>query len=237
MPVQEIVVSRSFHNLPQSPFLMDVANVGNMGINGDLWVHGNIHGTIGNVVYAVPMAQTNVTGNIVAPAFALAPTVVANAVVSAFLQSDVTSAPAARLAGRDVLLHGNLEVAGAAYKPTSAAWAVNADARFRLNAHAANLEACYAAVRDLPLQRFEWDAAALGGAVVPDARALGWAADDVRASFPKALTVDERGVKMLDQDQIVKSLFGAVQRLIQKVEALEAKPAPAPTPAPVPYGA
>jgi hypothetical protein len=62
---------------------------------------------------------------------------------------------------------------------------------------------------------------------VPDRSKLGWIAQDIETYFPKA--VEHRNLhgipdcRTLNSDQIISSLYGAVQKLINKVEMLESK--------------
>jgi hypothetical protein len=56
---------------------------------------------------------------------------------------------------------------------------------------------------------------------------LGWIAQEVQPVFPKAVTAANKegfgDCLSLNVDQLNASLYGAVQKLIQKVEILEAK--------------
>jgi hypothetical protein len=109
-----------------------------------------------------------------------------------------------------------------AAKPASSMWTVLSDARLKADVQRADLERCYAIVRDTPLCRFGWKAGVMPAGAVTDLKRLGWIAQDVERAFPKA--VGKRAMhglpdcRSLDTDQLLAALYGAVQRLQQLVE-------------------
>ena len=115
--------------------------------------------------------------------------------------------------------------ADTARKLTTTTWATGSDARVKSNVEYANLDMCYDVVKAVPLRRFEWDAAQYPD--IEDRSVVGWIAQEVEAVFPKAVSSSsERGFndfRTLSSDQIYKTMYGALQRVIADKEALEAR--------------
>jgi hypothetical protein len=115
--------------------------------------------------------------------------------------------------------------ADTARKLTTTTWATGSDARVKSNVQFANLDMCYDVVKAVPLRRFEWDAAQYPD--IEDRSVVGWIAQEVEAVFPKAVSSSsERGFddfRTLSSDQIYKTMYGALQRVIADKEALEAR--------------
>ena len=109
-----------------------------------------------------------------------------------------------------------------AAKPSTSTWTVFSDRRLKVDAGPVDLERCYEIVRSTPLSRFTWLDEVHSAADVPDRAKLGWYAQDVAASFPKAVaTHDAFGLSnclSLNSDQMIAALYGAVQLLQQKLE-------------------
>lgn len=105
-----------------------------------------------------------------------------------------------------------------AYKATGGAWLAASDARVKRNVRAANLGACYDSVKSVPLREFEWTETG-----APD---LGWVAQEVETVVPEAVNRSAQhgfdDFRCVDSDPLLKRLFGAVQHLMARVEALEA---------------
>lgn len=129
-----------------------------------------------------------------------------------------------------------------AAKPSTNTWTINSDERLKENIEAADLDICYNAVKSIPLKRYRWKDEMYSVEQVSDRSKIGWIAQDVQEIFPKAVSEtkfvynqvkDEDGNVVsedsiddcltLNSDQIYASLFGAVQKLIAKVESLESK--------------
>lgn len=110
-------------------------------------------------------------------------------------------------------------------KPTSSTWGITSDERIKQDIQDADTEICYDIVKNLKLKRFTWDPSFLPS--IPDRRSVGWIAQEVEAVFPRAVTVLSNDwfsdFRTLDVDQIYKTLYGAVEKLIADKEALEAK--------------
>ncbi|NBO27389.1 MAG: tail fiber domain-containing protein [Actinobacteria bacterium] len=114
-----------------------------------------------------------------------------------------------------------------AAKPSTNTWTVSSDMRLKTNITLANLDICYANIKNLPLKRYTWRDDVYTSEQVPDRSKLGWIAQDVESVLPKAVQqTDAYGYsdcRTLNSDQIIASLYGAVQKLINKVEALESQ--------------
>ena len=102
---------------------------------------------------------------------------------------------------------------------------------------------CYQAVKGVPLKRYKWKDEVYTEEQVHDRHKLGWLSQDVKAVFPKAVRIsefkynqvfdDETGELVsediiedchdLNADQLYAAMYGAVQMLMVKVEALEAQ--------------
>ena len=111
-----------------------------------------------------------------------------------------------------------------AAKPTSDLWTIFSDERLKRDITLADLDICYSTVKSLPLKRFEWN---IPEFEAKDKHVLGYIAQDVKQVFPNAVEVIEaNGLEdchTLNADQINKVLYGAVKRLMEKVEGLEAE--------------
>ena len=110
---------------------------------------------------------------------------------------------------------------------TTTTWLTGSDARVKEDIEPANLDICYDTVKAIPLKRFAWKEDFAPANVQDDRHVLGWIAQDVEQVFAKAVTSKaEYGLddfKTLNTDQLVKALWGAVQKLIADKEILEAQ--------------
>lgn len=93
-----------------------------------------------------------------------------------------------------------------ARKLTTSTWTTGSDRRIKLNICTANLVRCAEIVDTLDLKYFEWK---IG---TDDKHSLGWIAQDVQTFFPKSVVPDEDGILMLNSDQLVKVLYGALKQ-------------------------
>jgi photosystem II stability/assembly factor-like uncharacterized protein len=106
-----------------------------------------------------------------------------------------------------------------AAKPTSSAWTVSSDERIKLNIEDANVTTCYDTVKSLKLRRFEWDPS--WNSDIEDRHAIGFIAQEVKDYFPKAVRIrNADGFHSLDMDQIYKTMYGAIQHAIKRVDVL-----------------
>lgn len=112
-----------------------------------------------------------------------------------------------------------------AAKPSSTLWTISSDERIKTNITQANLDICYNNVKNIPLKRYTWKDSVYTHEEVPDRSKLGWIAQDVEQYIPKAVEQkDMHGYsdcRSLNADQIIASLYGAVQKLIEKVDKHE----------------
>ena len=112
-----------------------------------------------------------------------------------------------------------------AAKPTTSTWTISSDRRVKLNIEDADLDICYDTVKTLPLRRFTYDANVFPS--VPDRSVVGWVAQEVVNVLPKAVSItNQHGFPDflgLDVDQIYKTMYGALRKVIDRNEALEAR--------------
>ena len=104
-------------------------------------------------------------------------------------------------------------------------WGAYSDRRIKQDIHMADTSLCYSIVKSLPLQRFTWDASYLP--TIKDRKSVGWIAQDVEQVFPRAVVTSEdfglNDLRVLDVDQIYKTMYGALEKVIADKEATEAK--------------
>jgi hypothetical protein len=106
-----------------------------------------------------------------------------------------------------------------AMKLSSSTWTVSSDIRLKQNIINADLDLCYNNIKNLPLKRYTWKNDIYTNDQVNDRSKLGWIADDVETIFPnavkkiKAFGFDD--CRSLNNDQIIASLYGCIQKLIQ----------------------
>lgn len=124
-----------------------------------------------------------------------------------------------------------------AAKLTTNTWIVTSDERMKKDIELADLDICYNTIKNIPLKRFGWKY--YDETQAPDQNILGWIAQDVQKIFPKAVMeceleiqkeikdedgniIQERQILedglTLNSDQILKALYGAVQKLQNIVE-------------------
>ena len=114
-----------------------------------------------------------------------------------------------------------------AAKPSTNTWTISSDERLKTNITQANLDICYDNVKNIPLKRYTWRDEIYTPEEVPDRSKLGWIAQDVEMFIPKA--VEQKNMhgysdcRTLNSDQIIASLYGAVQKLIIEVETLKSQ--------------
>ncbi len=112
-----------------------------------------------------------------------------------------------------------------AAKPSTTTWTVSSDSRLKDNIISANLDTCYNNIKNIRLVRYTWKDTVFTNEEVSDRSKLGWIAQEVEPYFPKAVESTEQfgysDCKTLNADQLYASLYGAVQKLIEKVEQQE----------------
>ena len=123
----------------------------------------------------------------------------------------------------------DLEVIGTAAKSGGGSWSSTSDRRLKENITDADLDRCYETVKNIPLRRFTWrDGIVEFSEHQKDKNVLGWIAQEVEEVMPKSIeTMHEKygivDLKFLNPDQIYASMYGALQKAIQKIEHLEAE--------------
>jgi hypothetical protein len=112
-----------------------------------------------------------------------------------------------------------------AAKPTTNTWTISSDERIKQNIANADTSLCYAIVKGLPLKRFTWDTSYMSNVV--DRNSVGWIAQDVSWVFPNAVRRVSNewfpDFHALDVDQIYKTMYGALSKVIADKEALEGR--------------
>ena len=117
----------------------------------------------------------------------------------------------------------NLEVNGEAAKTGGGNWSTSSDARVKEDILKADTQRCYEIVKNLDLKYYRYRED-----TVPyqyDRHSLGWIAQEAEIFFPKSiLTANLYGIsdlKLLDSDQIMKCMYGALEELVPKLDRLE----------------
>ena len=112
-----------------------------------------------------------------------------------------------------------------AAKPSSTLWTISSDERLKTNITNANLDICYDNVKNIPLKRYTWKDSVYTNEEVSDRSKLGWIAQDVEGYIPKAVQQQDMhgysDCRSLNADQLIASLYGAVQKLMEKVDKHE----------------
>jgi hypothetical protein len=115
-----------------------------------------------------------------------------------------------------------------AAKPNGGSWTNSSDARLKENIVLANTTTCYENIKKLPLKYWKWrdDIETFRPENIPDRHKLGWIAQDVLETIPKAVTVSNsygyEDCLWLNPDQIYATLYGALQKTMTDKEVLEA---------------
>ncbi|MFN9110369.1 MAG: tail fiber domain-containing protein, partial [Bacteroidota bacterium] len=113
-----------------------------------------------------------------------------------------------------------------AHKATDAYWHYSSDERVKENIVHADIDLCYQSIKNIPLKRYSYrqDIQKISGS--DDHVICGWIAQDVEKYYPKSIEVKPSyGIpdcKHLNISELQKALYGCVQKLIEKVEKLEA---------------
>ncbi len=118
---------------------------------------------------------------------------------------------------------GNLEVVGNAAKTGGGNWSTSSDARVKENIQDANINRSYDIVKNLDLKYYQYDENTIPYQY--DKHTLGWLAQDVETYFPKSILEANmygyEDFKLLDYDLLLKSMYGALEKIINDIEKLE----------------
>jgi hypothetical protein len=110
-----------------------------------------------------------------------------------------------------------------AAKPGTNTWTIASDERIKENIVSANVGICYSNVKNIPLKYYKWRDDIYTEEQVRDRRKLGWIAQDVEIVFPKAVDIAPMfgypDCRSLNNDQIIASMYGAVQHIQNTLEA------------------
>ena len=123
----------------------------------------------------------------------------------------------------------DLEVIGTAAKTGGGSWSSTSDRRLKENIIDADLDTCYDIIQTIPLRRFTWkEGIDQFSEHQKDKNVLGWIAQEVEEVMPKSIEIiDEKygiqDLKFLNPDQIYATMYGALQKAIQKIEHLESE--------------
>lgn len=132
-----------------------------------------------------------------------------------------------------------LYVTGDVYKTVGGSgWNVPSDNRVKEDITDADITQCYNNVKALKLKRFKWSEHYMPD--VPDRNVCGWIAQEAMTVFPRSVKIKPNTFIVhkaetekdditetiedfhhLNDDEIYKSLYGCVHKLIEKVETLE----------------
>jgi len=106
---------------------------------------------------------------------------------------------------------------------SSTTWSTASDSRIKLNIETADYSLCYNNMKNIELRRFEWDPQYMPD--VTDKQVVGFVADEVEVYYPKAVSKSEENgftdFRSLDIDQIYKTMYGCVKKLMNDKEILE----------------
>ena len=110
-----------------------------------------------------------------------------------------------------------------AAKPGTNTWTIASDERIKENIVSANVGICYSNVKNIPLKYYKWRDDIYTEEQVRDRHKLGWIAQDVELVFPKAVDIAPMfgypDCRSLNNDQIIASMYGAVQHIQNTLEA------------------
>lgn len=110
-------------------------------------------------------------------------------------------------------------------KPSSSTWTVASDSRLKEDIELANLNICYDIIKNLKLKKYKWKNDIFNQYQIYDRTKLGWIADEVEEVFPKAVEIKKAynldDCKVLNIDQIVTSIYGFTQKIINDYENID----------------
>jgi hypothetical protein len=112
-----------------------------------------------------------------------------------------------------------------AKKPSTTTWTIVSDQRLKDNIENADLDICYNVIKNLPLKKYKWKNNIFKENQIKDTNKLGWIANEVEQYFPKAII--EKNIynieecKTLNIDQIVATIYGCTQKIINNYENLD----------------
>jgi hypothetical protein len=113
-----------------------------------------------------------------------------------------------------------------ARKLTGTTWLEGSDARIKTDIEYADTEECCRVMKRIPLKRFTYEPTYTGRC--DNARVYGWLGQDVEEVIESAVTKTVAhgfdDFRTLDSDQLVKVMWGALQNVIRKLDAMTPPP-------------
>lgn len=132
------------------------------------------------------------------------------------------------IARKDITLNAPLTFnvfQDSAAKPGTSTWITTSDERLKEEIVPADLNICFNNVKNLDLKYFKWKDEYIGSNITSDRRKLGWIAQEVEEVIPKSVKKKSmfgiEDCRILDSDQIIANMFGAVKLLIKKIKQRE----------------
>ena len=112
------------------------------------------------------------------------------------------------------------DTSGNAYKASGVgSWLAVSDERLKESIEFADLDICYENIKNLKLKRYRYKEGVVGD---KDKTQLGWLAQDVKKIFQKSIYINKHAdledCNWFSDSQIMRSLYGAVQKIIEKIE-------------------
>jgi hypothetical protein len=118
-----------------------------------------------------------------------------------------------------------------AAKPATSTWTVTSDARVKEDIQLMDTVVSQEIIKTIPLRKYTWREEVAQQASIPtqSRTKLGWIAQEVEPIIPSAIQTSGEGVpiygvdncKMLDSDQIIAHMWGAIQQLSKKIKEKE----------------
>jgi len=112
-----------------------------------------------------------------------------------------------------------------AAKASSSTWTITSDERLKENIENADLDICYTNFKNINLVRYKWMNNIYSNDQINDRTQLGWIAQDIEQILPKSvITCNKFGFedcKFLNSDQLLSTLYGTVQKLINNFDNQE----------------
>lgn len=240
-----VTMSNTLRVMREATFNSNVSVAKNALVYGTLSVHGNMYNPRIGIGYFMDSNGDNNTGS--NNANALIQSVGSNTYINGTYVGVGTTSPKEKL---DV--NGNLKVSNNGYimnnlgvglsnpsfqlhlytdsagKPSTTTWTTTSDVRLKQNIKLADKARCYEIVKTLPLKHYEWSSNYISTSFPNDTSKLGWIAQEVSTVFPKAVRTTSMPMynledcKTLDADQIYAAMYGAIQKLQDMVEQLQA---------------
>ena len=218
-------------------FISDIIDENNLSINGTQGTQGfqGLIGTQGIIgpqgITATPIISiTGLTGNIML-------TNITGAAANSILYFQNENIYSVSLSGTFVNIQPTnkyfgilkatpaytLDIGGNARKSTTTTWLTGSDERVKENIEDADLNVCYNIVQNLKLRRFRWKEE--NYPEFNDRNVIGFIAQEVEQYFPNSVKQsNDHGFvdfKSIDVDQVYKTMYGSLQKVISDLEILE----------------